>query len=100
MFPTRIRQLAGSLGTILLLLIFVGGPVALRLTDLGMGSDGVRLDFISDAVHHPPANTIFHIGGCKLFAGAAVCSYKNLSYDHAHGLRFTANLTTRPRTGL
>ena len=101
MFPnTRSGQIALALGTLVITLTAVLPPVSFHLTDLGFGYRGAQINFVSDGPHHVAAGvsspTTLHVGGCKFVGQRGVCVEKEISYDHAHGLRFVASVTTPP----
>jgi hypothetical protein len=101
MFPTtRTARILLAIAALVLVISVALPPVSFRLTDLGMTYDGVSLEIVSDrTVYAASRATVLHIGGCKFVGTAALCSHKELIYDHAHGLRFTARVTTRRPSG-
>jgi hypothetical protein len=102
MFPsTRTRQIALALGTLIMVVLFAIPPVSFQLTDLGLGYGAVSFNLVGDAAPRPAATrAVFHIGGCKSVGHTDLCSHKELTFDRAHGLRFTATLTTHPPDGV
>ena len=102
MFPaTRLGHSILATGTLVVALAVLLLPVTFRMTDLGIAHGHAGIGLGSDGAQQPSGNgTLLHVGGCKFVGHFSICSQKVLSYDHAHGLRLTATVTSRPPSGI
>jgi hypothetical protein len=102
MLPTtRLGQVMFALGTLVVMLAVLLPPVTFRLTDLGVAHGGANISLVGDGSQHlSSSGMLFHVGGCKFVGQSSICTHKELSYDHAHGLRLAAIVSSRPPNGI
>jgi hypothetical protein len=102
MFPThRLARIALAFGTLIFALTIVLPAVTFHVTDAGIGSGSSEFLLVTGNGDHIASNiTTVHFGACEFVGDQGLCVHKELRYDHAHGIRLLATVTSRQSAGI